>query len=836
MQFFLFSGGLPCYTVDGCKKSNRLPRRCIRPGPKGEIGLTTSIQKEKLSLLITQKLREALGVEPKAASNDQYYKACALVLVDLLEEKHRRFSADGQSEGKKQVYYLSFEFLLGRSLKNNLFNLGLTESFRQALEGMGVQLEGLYDCEPDAGLGNGGLGRLAACYLDALACRERHATGYCILYEFGIFRQKIIDGWQTELPDQWLPGGGVWLLPRPEASVEVRFGGQIEESWQDGYHTIRHTGYSAVTAVPYDLYVSGYDSRGVSLLRLWKAKKQAFDMQSFQRGDYLAALGQSYVDEAISKILYPNDNHTEGKLLRLRQQYFLVAASCADIFHRHLTTYGSMEHFAEKNAIHINDTHPVLAIPEFMRLLLDECGYEWDRAWDIVQRTFAYTNHTVLPEALETWDEEMLRTLLPRIYQIIVEINNRFCGQMYRQYHLDTPTLDRMSILYRHQVRMANLAVIACHSVNGVSGLHSEIIRRRLFGDFARLAPQKFCSVTNGIASRRWLCQANPGLDRLLRETIGEGYLHDFSQLERFAAYEDDPAVLKALAAVKRENKERLARHVKQLTGQILNPDSVFDVQVKRLHEYKRQHLNALSILTDYLWLTENPQADFQPRTYLFGAKAAPGYYMAKQIIQLLCMLAEEIDRSPAMKGRLQVVYLEDYNVTLSELLMPAAEISEQISLAGTEASGTGNMKLMLGGALTVGTLDGANVEITQAVGRENIFLFGMTEDEVRARRREGYRPEDCAAADPRLTAALQRLEEGVGGHQFHDIAQNLLHQDPYMVLADFDSYRRVKEEAWQTYGDRQLWNRKSLRNIAASGIFCADRAVEDYARLIWQL
>jgi len=784
---------------------------------------------------IARILRDEMSVSPQLATDGQYYRATARYLRQLMESRQRSFQAGAASRGQKQVHYLCMEFLVGRSLKNGLFNLGLTQVFAQALAEMGqVRLENLYEQEPDAGLGNGGLGRLAACYMDGLATLSLPATGYCILYEYGIFRQQIIDGWQTEQPDNWLPGGQVWLQPRPEQAVEVRFGGTIQEFWDFGYHHVNHLGYTTVRAVPYDLYLPGYESRGISTLRLWKAESSGIDMELFDKGDYLRAMNQEVNAEAISKILYPNDNHLQGKQLRLRQQYFLVAASISDIVHKHMSIYGNLEQFAQKNAIHINDTHPALAIPELMRILLDECGYGWDESWRIVQETFAYTNHTVLSEALERWNEDLLRVLLPRIYQIIREINNRFCGELYGRFGLPAQKVEEMAILSGHEVRMANLCIVGSHSVNGVSSLHSQIIRDGLFADFAAVMPEKFCNVTNGIASRRWLNQSNPGLTSLLDETIGTGWHHDFAQLAKFKAYETEEGVLRRLEEVKRENKERFAAYLYDRARIELDPGTIFDVQVKRLHEYKRQHLNALHILSLCQQLRENPDLPLLPHTFLFGAKAAPGYYMAKQIIKLICTLRDVIDADPILRRKLKIVYLEDYRVTLSELLMPAAEISQQISLAGKEASGTGNMKLMLGGAITLGTLDGANVEIAQAAGLENELIFGMKAQEAARRQADGYRPQEILAANPRLAQAVEALDRGIGGERFPELYQNLTQTDPYLVLADFDSYAQVHQKAQRLYGDRRQWNRMSLCNIAASGIFCADRAVAEYAKNIW--
>ena len=798
--------------------------------------MQTSFTSEQIKSMICQKLTDNLAVIPENAPDELYYKACALVVRDILIAKRRQFKVATNAASRKQTYYLCIEFLMGRSLKNNIYNLELVEPFTQALSEMGVKLENLYEYEPDAGLGNGGLGRLAACFLDALATTEHPAMGYSILYEFGIFKQKIVDGWQTEQPDYWLPGGSVWLMPRPELAVTVRFGGNVEEYWDQNYHFISHKNYATVNAVPYDMYVSGYDSKAVSVLRLWQAQNPVIDMASFNRGDYQSALGKNSMAELISKVLYPNDNHTEGKILRLKQQYFLVAASMADIIRRHMDVYGTLENFAEKNAVHINDTHPTLAIPELMRILLDDCGYSWDAAWDVVTKTFAYTNHTVMSEALECWNEDLFRELLPRIYQIIREINERFCKELFEKYHKDLQQISNMAICCDHQIKMANLCAAACHSVNGVSKLHSEIIKQSVFKDFYSVTPEKFKNVTNGIASRRWLYQSNPGLTQLLREKIGDGFLHDLSQLSKFNAFADDKEVLDRLAQIKKDNKERLAKYVLRTTGVAINTDSIFDVQVKRLHEYKRQHLNALHILSLYQYLKANPNAPFVPRTFIFGAKAAPGYHMAKQIINLLCSLSKEIERDPIIRDKLRIVYLEDYRVTLSELLMPSTDVSEQISLAGTEASGTGNMKLMLNGAITLGTMDGANVEILEQVGEDNIIIFGMRTEEVQELKARGYNPGNYYAHNTIIHNAIDQMVSGIDGKQFTEIANSLIYQDPYMVLADFNSYREAQSKIQALYQDKYTWNKMSLRNIAQSGIFCADRAIQDYARTIWHL
>lgn len=792
--------------------------------------------KAELKAEIEKNLMLLFSVEPEQASDDQFYKATSLMVRNILTEKQKNFSAYTHSNGNKEVYYLSMEFLMGRSLKNSLYNLEIVGLVSAALDEMGVKLENLYEYEPDPGLGNGGLGRLAACYLDGLASQDYTATGYCILYEYGIFKQKIIDGWQTELPDYWLPGGEIWLTPNPDQAIDVHFGGEVEEFWDYGYHHINYKNYNTVKAVPYDMPVSGYQSEGVSNLRLWKAVSAGIDMDSFNRGDYLSALRQNSMTEVISKVLYPNDSHMEGKLLRLRQQYFLAAASVGDIINHHMATYGTLDNLADKIAIHINDTHPTLAIPELMRILLDECGYTWERAWELTQGVFAYTNHTVMSEALEVWNEDMFKNLLPRIYQIICEINRRFCLELEQKYNQPPYAVSSMSIVQNRGIKMANLCVVGSHSVNGVSKLHSQIIKDDLFHLFYGVWPEKFTNVTNGIASRRWLLQANPRLTKFISARIGEDYLKDFSQLSQLKTFAEDPDTLKKLAQVKRENKLSFAGFVQKQYGITLDPESIFDAQVKRLHEYKRQHLNALHILHLMKKLRDNPNLDLTPRTFIFGAKAAPGYYLAKQIIRLICVLQKEIENDPLLRQKLRIVYLEDYRVTLSELLTPACDVSEQISLAGTEASGTGNMKLMLGGAITLGTYDGANVEIHEQVGDENIVIFGMRTEEVNAMRQRGYAPGEYYQKDPLIRDLIDTLYAGISGNKFPEIADSLKNTDPYMVLADFRAYLEAQEKIQQLYRQPDVWHRMSLMNIAGSGVFCADRAVEEYAQRIWRL
>ena len=793
-----------------------------------------ALSKKKAKELLSAKLSHFMGVSPEEATDEQYYKAIALILRDMMSQGRAEFSEEADKAGTKKIYYLCMEFLMGRSLKNNLYNLNLTDVFESVLSDYGVKLESLYACEPDAGLGNGGLGRLAACYLDGLATQGYPARGYSILYEAGIFKQKLVDGWQTELPDFWLPGGDVWLVPHEESALEVRFEGEVHDSWDNQFHHVELVNYKPVQAVPYDMYVAGKDGKGISVLRLWSAKAPALDMSLFNQGDYMRAMEQNAMAEVISKVLYPADNHPEGKSLRLRQQYFLVSASVQDIVHRHLRVYGTMDNFAEKAAVHINDTHPTLAVPELMRILLDECGYGWDDAWKIVTNAIAYTNHTVMKEALECWPEDLYKRLMPRIWQITKEIDNRFRNFVW-QATQNADQVERMAIMSNGVVRMANLCVASAHSVNGVSALHSEILKESVFHDFYMLTPNKFKNVTNGIAHRRWLCQSNPELTKLLEELIGGGFVYHADELLKLREYKDDPSVLEALERIKRHNKEAFAEHVKKNTGIVLDPDSIFDVQVKRLHEYKRQHLNALNILTEYLAIKANPNAEVTPHTYIFGAKAAPGYFMAKKIISFICALGDLINNDPDVRGRLKVVYCEDYNVTMAENLMPAADISEQISLAGTEASGTGNMKLMLNGAITLGTMDGANIEIFDAVGEDNILIFGMKTPEVEQLKRRGYNPQNYYNNNAELHNTIDFINRvGIAGKQFPEIGGTLLNNDPYMVLADFADYRRAQQEAVRTYADRTDWNRKSLMNISGAGRFAADRAINEYARDIW--
>jgi len=788
---------------------------------------------KQLADMICQKLSHNFGVTAEQASDELFYNATVLVLMDIMRDVKHSFRDEVKEKELKTVYYLSMEFLMGRSLKNNLFNMGLTDTMGKALASLGVKLDHLYDQEPDAGLGNGGLGRLAACFLDSLTSCGYPAYGYCIKYDFGIFSQKIINGWQTEMPDFWLPGGGVWLEARPGSAVDVLFDGHVRDWWDGNYHNVVHEGYSRVRAVPYDLMVAGNGGKAVNVLRLWSAEDPGFNMQAFNQGDYVRAMEHQAMTEAISKVLYPEDNHMEGKSLRLRQQYFLVSASIQDILQRHIKQYGSLDNLSEKVAIHINDTHPSLAIPELMRYMLDECGYGWDEAMSIVSKTLAYTNHTVMSEALECWSVDLFKARLPRVFQIVQEIDNRFRESVWNRTH-DAGYVERTAIISNGVIRMANMCVACCHCVNGVSKLHSDILTDSVFKDYYNLTPEKFTNVTNGIAHRRWLCQANPALSNYLKETIGDGFINDASQLEKLMEFKGNKEVLNNLAEIKRGNKVRLSNYIAKHIGETIDPDSIFDMQLKRLHEYKRQHLNALHIISDYLFLKENPNAEFTPKTYIFGAKAAPGYHMAKQIIQMIWYLSKQIENDPAVCDKMKVIFMEDYKVTLAELLIPAADISEQISLASTEASGTGNMKFMLNGAVTLGTEDGANVEIHSAVGDDNIIIFGMSTEEVKRLRGEGYQPMNYYYNNEKLKAAIDYLNTGIAGMSFPSIGQSLTGVDRYMVLADFYDYCVAQDKASALYRQKDIWNDMALTNIAKAGIFAADRSISDYAENIW--
>lgn len=799
-----------------------------------------NLNKEELKNLIKLKLAGVFGVKYDEAGENLMYRALCLVAKDLLTQKRLEFKNKVYEQGAKQVYYMSMEFLLGRSLRNHLYNMGLLDTASGAVSELGYDINKLIEIEPDAGLGNGGLGRLAAAYMDSLTSLGYAAGGFSIRYDYGIFKQKIVDGWQMEMPDDWLQGGDVWLNRRSDV-FEVKFGGTLEERWENGRLIVEQKNATTILAIPYDMNISGYGSDAVNTIRLWSAKAPVeLDMTLFSRGEYVKSIEAKAMAEAISKVLYPADNHIEGKSLRLKQQYFFVSASMQTIVRRHLRHNNSLDSLPDKVAIHINDTHPALCIPELMRLLMDEHGYGWDDAWRIVTQTVSYTNHTVMQEALERWPQDLFEMLLPRITQIIKEINKRYCEELWQVYPGDWDRIARNAIVSHGEIRMANLCLAASHTVNGVSALHSDILKNLIFADYYKAAPQKFTNVTNGITHRRWTAEANPILTNYLKEIIGDGFLRDAAELEKLMAYHGNGDVLKNLAAIKRANKVRLSNYILKTNCVSVSPDAIFDVQVKRLHEYKRQLLNALHIMDLYSRLKENPDLDITPRVFIFGAKAASSYYMAKQIIRLINMLGEQINRDKSIKDKLKVVFLENYCVSLAELIMPAAEISEQISIAGKEASGTGNMKFMINGAVTMGTMDGANVEIFERVGKDNIFIFGLSAEEAESLR-PYYSPSEYYAHDCRIQKHIETLRSGVNGVSFNELADSLVlgqqgFADPYMVLADFASYVEAQGKADEAYKDFVRFNNMSLVNIAKAGFFAADRSVEEYASRIWRL
>ena len=797
--------------------------------------------KETLKEAIVQKLRLNYGCTEKQATDGEMMKACAMVLRDIMAERGVQTRENTTREEKRKVHYLSLEFLMGRSLMKNAFNLELLGALNEAIDELGFKAADIFEMEPDAGLGNGGLGRLAACYLDSMTTLEIPAAGYSICYELGIFKQKIVEGQQVELPDDWMQLGDAWLLPKLQEAEEVHFGGKVRTRWDNNHLMVVHEDYTRVLAIPCDMEIAGYDTDHVNTLRLWQARSpKPIDMKLFSQGQYLQASEERAMADAISQVLYPEDNHYEGKSLRLKQQYFFVSATMQSITRKHIENYGTLKNFHEKNVIQINDTHPALVIPELMRILVDDAGLDWDEAWHIVTHCVAYTNHTVMAEALEVWPQQLFETLLPRVWQILQEIARRWQQQVEDFYH-DPARTAKLAIIWDGGVRMANLCIAGSMAVNGVSALHSEILRKDLFKDACQMKPDKFKNVTNGIDHRRWVPQINPGLDSLIRDLIGDGYLTHPQELKKLEQYAGDKEVLQRLEDVKKQNKLTFAAFAKRHQGVVLNTDAIFDVQVKRLHEYKRQLLNALQIIYLYQRLQDDPNLDIPPQTFLFGAKAAPGYAVAKRIIHLINSLADQVNSDPLCRDRLQVVFLENYRVSLAEMLMPASEVSQQISTAGKEASGTGNMKFMINGALTVGTLDGANVEMHELLGDENMFLFGLKADEVE-HLRHTYDPQLLYQRDPVLRRAVDTLKTGFrDGVTYEDIWQRLLTDtdgpaDQYMVLADFAAYCDAESRMRHTYEDRNRWNAMSLTNIARSGVFAADRAIAQYADTIWHV
>jgi starch phosphorylase len=783
--------------------------------------------------------------EHSATALDRYF-AVANSVRDRMMRRWIQTQQRYYKEDAKRVYYLSLEFLMGKALENNLLNLGLYENMRSALADLGVDLADLLTQEPDAGLGNGGLGRLAACFLDSLATLSIPASGQGIRYEFGIFDQEIRNGYQVERPEEWLRFGSAWEIPRPEAIVPVSFYGRTEHGVDDrGRIKVRWVDARHVLGMPYDVPIAGYRNDTVNTLRLWRARaSQELDLADFNAGDYLSAVEDKDLSESISKVLYPNDLTVMGKELRLQQQYFFVACAIHDIINRHQKMHDGFREFPDKVAIQMNDTHPAVAVAELLRVLVDEQHLEWDEAWEIGRATFGYTNHTLMPEALERWSVDLFGRVLPRHLEIIYEINRRFLEGVRVSKKVDEGAISRVSIIEEglpKQVRMANLAVVGSHSVNGVAELHTDLLRRELFHDFDQLWPERFNNKTNGVTLRRWVLQANPGLSKLLNDTVGPGWVTDADQLRRLEPFADDPAFRSRFRQVKHENKARLAEIVRAENGISLDLESIFDVQVKRIHEYKRQLLNVLRVASEYLRIKEDRSYDPVPRSYLFGGKAAPGYALAKWIIKLVNAVAEVVNRDVDVRGRITVAFLKNYRVSLAERIFPASDVSEQISTAGKEASGTGNMKFALNGALTVGTLDGANVEIREEVGAENFFLFGLTVEGVAALRKRGYDPWEWYRNDRRLKAVLDAIGSGVFSPGepalFRPIIESLLNGgDPYLVLADFAAYCACQDEVEKAFRDPERWTRSAILNVARSGKFSSDRTIQQYADEIWKV
>ncbi len=792
---------------------------------------TKKAMKDKLNSILTTNFNTDLA----SANKRQVYEAVIVATNQMLAEKKYEYNKKINDQEAKQVYYMSMEFLVGTSLRNNLWNMGIEKDMKSILDEYNYDIEELYEMEPDAGLGNGGLGRLASCYMDALTSTNYPATGFSIRYEFGIFKQVIKDGWQVEFPDNWIDMGGYWLIPRNDEAVEVKFFGDVHENWTEKGLTTTHENYVTVVATPYDMLISGYDTEAVNTLRLWGAKSSGgFDMQLFSKGEYVKSTEQEAIASSISKVLYPADDNMQGKSLRVKQQYFFVSASLQQITKNHYAKYNTFDNLADKVVIHINDTHPALCVPELMRILMDDYEYTWDAAWAITEKTLAYTNHTVMAEALEKWPVDLIKSHLPRIYTIIEEIDRRFCRMIFENYPQFANQISQMAILGDGMVRMANLCVASCYSVNGVSKLHSDILKDDTFKEFNAVFPEKLTNVTNGIAHRRWLCQANPELNALLAEKIGTSFEKNLWDLEKFNAFADDDEVLARLEQIKKNNKERLAKYIATANGITVDTNSIFDIQVKRLHEYKRQMLNALHILYMYRKIKFDGWQP-QPKTFIFAAKASAGYYMAKEIIRFICALSDMIEKDPVVRNYIKVVFIADYRVSLAEVIIPAADISEQISQAGKEASGTGNMKLMINGAATCGTMDGANVEIFEAVGNDNIFIFGLTTPEVNDLYNRGYNPREYYNNNPEIRETLEFIKSGgVNGLNFDSIYNYLMERDPYMNLADFASYCDIHNKIDATYADKKRFNQISLKNIANAGIFAADRSVKEYCDNIW--
>lgn len=807
--------------------------------------LRTGISVPTLRKALANNLYYAIGKYPEIATKNDFYLAVAYTIRDRLLNRwintvHNYFSGD-----HRVVCYLSAEFLLGPHLENNLINLGFHSEMEEALKEAGLSLKDIVELEEEPGLGNGGLGRLAACYLDSMASLNIPSIGFGIRYEFGIFDQEIRDGWQVEIADRWLRYGNPWELPRPEAAFPVKFGGSTE-SYKDenGNYRVRWNADREVRGIPYDTPIAGYKNNTANTLRLWRAEApETFDFQIFNMGDYLGAVTDKMMSENISKVLYPNDNVSQGKQLRLQQQYFFVSCSLQNIIQFQHMVGDQVENLHKRFVIQLNDTHPSIAIPELMRLLIDEHGLDWNTAWHVTSNCFAYTNHTLLPEALEKWPVSLMEQLLPRHMQIIYEINQRFLDRIKTRPHVTDEVISRLSLIEESDgkfVRMANLACVGSSRINGVAELHTELLKSNVLNDFYKLNPEKFVNVTNGVTPRRWLALSNPELTDLISDRIGDGWVKDLDQLKKLEKFSTDKEFQKDWHQVKLTKKKQFAEIVEKKTGVIINPESIYDIQVKRMHEYKRQHLNVLHIINLYNSLKENTPSNFQPRTFMFGGKAAPGYFMAKLIIKLITSVADVINNDKDVADLLKVVFLPDFNVSLAQKVYPAADLSEQISTAGKEASGTGNMKFALNGALTIGTMDGANIEIREEVGKENFFLFGLRADEVQELKDSGYVPHRYYDDNPSLKMVLDQIKDGKFSNGdkelFQPIVSSLLEHDPFMLLADYQSYIDCQKEVGKAYGDRERWTEMSILNVARMGKFSSDRSIEDYCSKIWHV
>jgi len=796
---------------------------------------------EALKHSIAYKLMFTLGVDPAIANKHEWLNATLFAIRDRLVQRWLRSTRAQLSQEVRQVYYLSMEFLIGRSLSNALLSLGIYDEVKKALDEIGLELEELIDEENDPGLGNGGLGRLAACFLDSLATLGLPGRGYGIRYDYGMFKQSIVDGRQKESPDYWLEYGAPWEFKRHNTRYKVRFGGRVQVEGAKS----RWIETEEILAVAYDQIIPGYETDATNTLRLWSAQASSeINLGKFNQGDYFAAVEDKNHSENVSRVLYPDDSTYSGRELRLRQEYFLVSATVQDILHRHYLLHKTYKNIAEKIAIHLNDTHPVLSIPEFMRLLIDEHRFPWQEAFDVVCQVFSYTNHTLMAEALETWPVDMLGKILPRHLQIIFEINDYFLKLVEKQHPGDNGLLERVSIIDEssgRRVRMAWLAVVASHKVNGVSVLHSNLMVESLFADFAHIFPTRFCNKTNGITPRRWLALANPALSSVLDEHIGHNWRTDLNLLEGLREFTDFPRLQQQIRHAKLENKKRLAIYIAQQLDVITNPKAIFDVQIKRIHEYKRQLMNVLHIITRYNRIKADPEATWVPRVNIFAGKAASAYYMAKHIIHLINDVAAVVNNDPQVKDKLKVVFIPNYSVSLAQLIIPAADLSEQISLAGTEASGTSNMKFALNGALTIGTLDGANIEIQEHVGEENIFIFGHTAEEVEALRRQGYNPRDYYDNDEELRQVLTQIATGTFSPnepgRYRDLVDSLINfGDHYQVLADYRSYIDCQERVDALYAQPDEWTIRTMHNIAGMGYFSSDRTIQEYADDIWHI